>query len=109
MEGIAHPKPWRRTSTVPSWSSCRHKDNYRPDPEFMSVALQLVVSGVAIGSIYALLALSLVIINKATDVVNFAQGEIAMLGTFAALAALSAFKLPLWLLMLAAFPAGILF
>jgi branched-chain amino acid transport system permease protein len=75
----------------------------------MSVALQLVVSGLALGSIYALLALSLVIINKATDVVNFAQGEMAMLGTFAALAALGAFKLPLWLVMLAAFPAGILF
>jgi branched-chain amino acid transport system permease protein len=75
----------------------------------MSVALQLVVSGLALGSIYALLALSLVIINKATDVVNFAQGEMAMLGTFAALAALSAFKLPLWLVMLAAFPLGIVF
>jgi len=68
-----------------------------------------VVSGLALGSIYALLALSLVIINKATDVVNFAQGEMAMLGTFAALAALSALKLPLWLVMLAALPAGALF
>ena len=44
---------------------------------------QLVVSGLAIGSIYALLALSLVLINKATDVVNFAQGEMAMFGTHA--------------------------
>src|SRR5438067_13652022 len=75
----------------------------------MSVALQLVVSGLALGSIYALVALSLVIINKATDVVNFAQGEMAMLGTFGALAALSALKLPLWLVMLAALPAGALF
>jgi branched-chain amino acid transport system permease protein len=75
----------------------------------MSVALQLVVSGLALGSIYALLALSLVIINKATDVVNFAQGEMAMVGTFAALAALTALKLPLWLVMLAAFPLGVVF
>ena len=75
----------------------------------MAVALQLVVSGLALGSIYALLALSLVIINKATDVVNFAQGEMAMLGTFAALAALSALKLPLWVVMLAAFPLGVVF
>ena len=75
----------------------------------MSVALQLVVSGLALGSIYALLALSLVIINKATDVVNFAQGEMAMLGTFASLALLSAVKLPLPLLMLLAFPLGALF
>ena len=75
----------------------------------MSVAIQLVVSGLALGSIYALLALSLVIINKATDVVNFAQGEMAMLGSFACLAALSALKLPLWLVMLAAFPLGLAF
>jgi branched-chain amino acid transport system permease protein len=75
----------------------------------MSVALQLVVSGLALGSIYALLALSLVIINKATDVVNFGQGEMAMIGTFAALAALGALKLPLGLVMLAAFPLGVVF
>src|SRR5689334_11881682 len=75
----------------------------------MSVALQLIVSGLALGSIYALLALSLVIINKATDVVNFAQGEMAMLGTFAALAALGTLKLPLWLVMVAAFPLGMVF
>ena len=75
----------------------------------MDVALQLVVSGLALGSIYALLALSLVIINKATDVVNFAQGEMAMLGTFACLAILSVVKLPLALVMLAAFPLGLAF
>jgi branched-chain amino acid transport system permease protein len=75
----------------------------------MSVALQLVVSGLALGSIYALLALSLVIINKATDVVNFAQGEMAMLGTFGALAVLGALELPLWLVMVAAFPLGMAF
>ena len=75
----------------------------------MSVALQLVVSGLALGSIYALLALSLVIINKATDVVNFAQGEMAMLGTFAALAVLGALKLPLWLVMVGAFALGMAF
>jgi branched-chain amino acid transport system permease protein len=75
----------------------------------MSVALQLVVSGLALGSIYALIALSLVIINKATDVVNFAQGEMAMIGTFAALAALTALGLPLWLVMAGGFAFGLLF
>ncbi|UCE32345.1 MAG: hypothetical protein JSW68_05390 [Burkholderiales bacterium] len=49
----------------------------------MAVAVQLIVSGLALGSIYALLALSLVIIHKATDVVKFSQGEMAMIGTFA--------------------------
>jgi branched-chain amino acid transport system permease protein len=75
----------------------------------MSVALQLVVSGLALGSIYALIALALVIINKATDVVNFAQGEMAMLGTFACLAGLGYLRIPLWAVMLAAFPFGVLF
>lgn len=75
----------------------------------MDVALQLVVSGLALGSIYALLALSLVIINKATDVVNFSQGEMAMLGTFAALALLGATGVPLVLLMLLALPLGFAF
>jgi branched-chain amino acid transport system permease protein len=75
----------------------------------VAVALQLVVSGLALGCIYALLALALVIINKATDVVNFAQGEMAMLGTFGALSALSATGMPLWAVLVAAFPAGALF
>jgi branched-chain amino acid transport system permease protein len=75
----------------------------------VDVALQLVVSGLALGSIYALLALSLVIINKATDVVNFSQGEMAMLGTFACLALLAATGIPLVLLMVLAFPLGFAF
>ena len=49
--------------------------------------------------------LSLVIINKATDVVNFAQGEMAMIGTFAALAVAGRAPLPLWLVMLGGVPA----
>jgi branched-chain amino acid transport system permease protein len=75
----------------------------------VDVALQLAVSGLALGSIYALLALSLVIINKATDVVNFSQGEMAMLGTFAGLALAGATGMPLVALMLAAFPLGFAF
>jgi len=75
----------------------------------MAVTIQLIISGLALGSIYALLALALVIINKATDVVNFAQGEMAMIGTFACLAVLSVVKLPLAVLMLLAFPLGVAF
>ncbi len=43
---------------------------------------QLVVSGVAAGAIYALVALGFVVIYKATEVVNFAQGELVMLGAY---------------------------
>jgi branched-chain amino acid transport system permease protein len=44
--------------------------------------LQQVVSGIATGGVYALLALALVLIYRSTGVVNFAQGEMAMFSTF---------------------------
>lgn len=43
---------------------------------------QQVVSGLAAGGIYALLALALVIIHRSTGVINFAQGEMATLSTY---------------------------
>ena len=45
---------------------------------------QQVVSGTAIGCVYALVALGFVLIYKATEVVNFAQGELMMVGAFLA-------------------------
>ncbi len=69
---------------------------------------QLVASGLALGSIYALIALSLVLINKATDVVNFAQGEMAMFGTFICFWLLTKLDLPLILVLIAALPIGAL-
>jgi branched-chain amino acid transport system permease protein len=50
----------------------------------MADFLQQVVSGLASGGIYASLALALVLIYRATQVVNFAQGEMAMFATFVA-------------------------
>src|SRR5438132_957308 len=50
----------------------------------MDIFIQQVVSGLATGGIYASLALSLVMIYQATDVVNFAQGEMAMFSTYLA-------------------------
>jgi branched-chain amino acid transport system permease protein len=46
--------------------------------------MQQVVSGLAAGGIYALLALALVIIHRSTGVINFAQGEMATLSTYIA-------------------------
>lgn len=46
--------------------------------------LQQIVSGLASGGIYALLALALVIIHRSTGVINFAQGEMATLATYIA-------------------------
>jgi branched-chain amino acid transport system permease protein len=48
----------------------------------MATFLQQVVSGLASGAIYASLALALVLIHRATGVINFAQGEMAMFTTF---------------------------
>ncbi len=43
---------------------------------------QLLFAGLAIGSVYALVALGIVLIYRATNVVNFAQGEVSMLGAY---------------------------
>ncbi len=61
----------------------------------MDIFLQQVVSGLATGGIYASLALALVMIYQATDVVNFAQGEMAMFSTYLAWTMLNA-GLPYW-------------
>jgi branched-chain amino acid transport system permease protein len=44
---------------------------------------QLLFAGLAIGGVYALVALGIVLIYRATNVVNFAQGEFSMLGAYA--------------------------
>jgi branched-chain amino acid transport system permease protein len=49
-------------------------------------ALQVILSGVAQGCIYGLIALGFVLIYKATETVTFAQGELMMLGAFTGLA-----------------------
>ena len=64
--------------------------------------LQLLISGVSIGCIYGLIALGFVLIYKATETVNFAQGELMMLGAFTAWVAMTAFKWPFWLALVAA-------
>ena len=69
---------------------------------------QLLVSGIALGSIYALLALAIVLIHKATEVVNFAQGEMAMFGTFMAYVLVKKLGLPLPLVLLLALPLGLI-
>ncbi len=48
----------------------------------VSIFVQVVFNGLAVGSIYALVALGFVLIYKATGVFNFAQGELMMLGAY---------------------------
>ncbi len=59
--------------------------------------LQLVISGMAQGCIYGLIALGFVLIYKATEAVSFAQGELMMLGAFCGLALLTMLGWPYWL------------
>ncbi len=47
-----------------------------------SLFLQLVISGLTVGAIYAVVALGLVVVYKATDIVNFAQGQFVTLGAY---------------------------
>jgi branched-chain amino acid transport system permease protein len=58
--------------------------------------LQLIVNGAASGCIYGLIALGFVLIYKATEMVNFAQGDIMMLGGFVAFSLIANFHLPYW-------------
>ncbi|MBG0776075.1 MAG: branched-chain amino acid ABC transporter permease [Desulfovibrionaceae bacterium] len=48
----------------------------------MEYYLHLVINGLVVGSIYSLVALGFVVIYKATQVVNFAQGELLMAGAY---------------------------
>jgi branched-chain amino acid transport system permease protein len=58
--------------------------------------LQLVVNGAATGCIYGLIAFGFVLIYKATEMVNFAQGDIMMLGAFAAYSFIQTLGLNYW-------------
>jgi len=77
----------------------------------VDIFLQQVVSGLATGGIYGSLALALVMIYQATDVVNFAQGEMAMFSTYLAWSLLNA-GVPYWAAFVAtlaiAFAGGVL-
>ena len=58
--------------------------------------LALVLNGVMIGLMYALIALGFVLIYKATDAINFAQGEFVMFAAFIAAGAAGLAGLPFW-------------
>src|SRR6202790_2677921 len=63
----------------------------------MGFNLQLLFTGIGVGSIYALVALGFVLIYRATNAVNFAQGDFAMLGAFSMVVLCIDLQLPYWL------------
>ena len=77
----------------------------------MNLLIHQVLSGLATGGIYASVALALVMIYQATNLVNFAQGEMAMLATYLAWALMQA-GVPYWaaffMTVVIAFVAGVL-
>jgi branched-chain amino acid transport system permease protein len=66
-------------------------------------AVELLVEGLLIGMLYALIALGFVLIYKASDAINFAQGELVMFAGYVVVACIEAFKVSLLL----AVPVGL--
>lgn len=58
--------------------------------------LQVIVSGLSVGSIYALIALGIVLLFRTTKILNFAHGDIGVLGTFIAYTLLRSLDIPFW-------------
>src|SRR5215475_2594467 len=72
----------RRTGVAPgdrASAASRVRGARRPR---LDTILQLILNGLAVGCIYGLVALGFVLIYKATELVNFAQGDLLMLGAF---------------------------
>jgi branched-chain amino acid transport system permease protein len=67
-----------------------------PDLPWRFIAI-LLANGVLVGAMYALVALGFVLIYKATDAINFAQGEFVMFAGFLAAAMIHLAGLPWWL------------
>jgi branched-chain amino acid transport system permease protein len=67
--------------------------------------LQMLVSGIAVGSSYALMGLAMVVIYKTSEVVNFAQGEMALLSIFLTYMVLEFHGFPFYV----AFPGALVF
>jgi branched-chain amino acid transport system permease protein len=78
------------------------------DGDFQFTML-LLSNGVLIGLMYSLIALGFVLVYKATDAVNFAQGEFVMIAGFVAVGALTVAGIPLWISIFLALAAMIAF
>ncbi len=62
----------------------------------LQVFAQLTVNGIAVGAIYALVALGLVLTYKATEVLNFAHGDLLVVSAFTAWGLITIAGLPFW-------------
>src|SRR5919204_5863272 len=60
----------------------------------MERVVELVVQGALVGALYALVALGFVLVYKASGVVNFAQGELVMMGGYLGVVLTASYALP---------------
>jgi branched-chain amino acid transport system permease protein len=74
----------------------------------MTFFLQLVISGFALGMVYALVAIGFVIILKCSKAFNIAQGHFVMIGGYLGFTFLVGFHLPVWVSLLAAIAVAII-
>jgi branched-chain amino acid transport system permease protein len=74
----------------------------------MTFLLQLVISGLALGMVYALIAVGFVIILKCSKAFNIAQGHFVMIGGYLGFTFLVTFHLPVWVSLLAAIGVAII-
>ncbi len=70
-----------------------------------ALLFQLLVNGLIVGALYGVVAMSFVLIYKASQVVNFAQGEFLLVGAWACWWLITSMQLPFWL----AFPVCLAF
>ena len=77
--------------------------------EALANNFQVLFQGLALGSIYALVALGFVLIIRATNVVNFAQGDFAMLGAYSMVLFFTGLGWPYWVSFVGALAAMAVF
>lgn len=71
--------------------------------EMIIEILQQIIFGCVMGCMYALVAICFVLIYKATDIINFAQGEMVVLSAFISYTLVADFQLPYWLVFMLSF------
>lgn len=74
----------------------------------MEILIQVIVTGLATGGLYGLIALGFVLIYKATSVLNLAMGEFMTLGAFVCFTVLTQIKAPFYLALVLTLIAAIL-
>src|SRR5436853_3335242 len=76
----------------------------------MEILLQQIINGLVLGSVYALVALGYTMVYGIINLINFAHGDVLMVGaltSWTVVTALAGFGMPGWLLMLISLVAAI--